>query len=96
MEVVNLHEVRRRHSTEFIYVGDRIEWQDYTGEVKENIVQKISKSMDELPGFIDSFPFSRKNDYVVELDGGISLSGIAIISKIAKKHVQLKKRASSK
>lgn len=85
--VANYAEYKKKFNLEVVYVGDIVEWKDFTGEVYEGRVAKILHK--PLEGFsfsenVECAPLWEKEDYSIVFVGGLSVVGEVIVRKILK------------
>lgn len=87
-KVADFFEYKKRFNPQVIYVGDIVEWQDYDCEAYEGKVIKIEhKALDgfDFKEVMTCLPLWEKEEYVVHLEGGMSIIGETIVRKVVKK-----------
>lgn len=86
--VANFSDYKKKFDSAVIYVGDRIEWQDFDGQTYEGVVTRLEhKPVDGYSFYspVASFPLWEKEDYVLYLEGGTSIVGDIVVRKIVRK-----------
>lgn len=86
--VVNFSEYKKKFCESIVYVGDVVEWHDYDGTECIGKVTKIEYRKIDGYGFADvamSLPLWEKDEYVVHLEDGMSVAGVAVVRKLVRK-----------
>lgn len=94
--VYNFSKYKQKFDSSVVYVGDLVEWQDYTGDNYEGVVSRIEYKL--VGGYlvgdnVESLPLWEKDEYVVHLQDGLQISGGTIVRKLVRKAGEKKPKA---
>lgn len=85
---VDFQAFKQSRDLSVVYIGDTVEWEDYNDEIFTGKVIRIEYKNGVGSLFsgenIQRFPLWEKEEYVVHLEGGLSVVGNVVLRKLIK------------
>lgn len=86
-DLINFFDAKKRFDSQVVYIGDTVEWQDFNGDIYQNVVVGIKHK--PLKGYpvgesMQCFPLWEKEEYILSFALGLGIIGEIVTRKVIK------------